>query len=360
MRRKTRFYLTLLCLIIFNLKYGLLSLYPDKLLLKPLRDASLLLGDQAILVHSSLFCLGFVTLFSKLAVFYHESRSNIKNIDIMVDWWARKPSYRLSKPHLKTYRFAMSIIYYGYIRIFGVIAMMILSGGTIGLTIVTQIHCDYGNVVILWSWTLLIIFSINQMKIILLSGPLLFYFPIALLNYRFDELIKKLRIAIRRNNGRALYQIMESYDDLISVVNGLNGPFNIIIGLVYCVIPYLIAISVEGIKLDRDELVFKILNKIFLLLFLISNLNAFLINQVSASISVRNKSLPRYLYPIFSSGRNTNKRLKLKIDSFIARLNSQFIGFYCFNLFKFTKMAFYQYAFSISSCYFLLSGFFKN
>ena len=32
----------------------------------------------------------------------------------------------------------------------------------------------------------------------------------------------------------------------------------------------------------------------------------------------------------------------MKIDSFIARLNEEYIGFYCFNLFPFTKLAYFQ------------------
>ena len=63
---------------------------------------------------------------------------------------------------------------------------------------------------------------------------------------------------------------------------------------------------------------------------------------------------------MFCNHRNRKLQIKLKIDSFIARLNSQFIGFYCFNLFEFTKMAFYQYALTISTCYFLIINFLKK
>ena len=95
-------------------------------------------------------------------------------------------------------------------------------------------------------------------------------------------------------------------------------------------------------------------NKSFLSIFIISTVTAFIINQLSASITVRNKSIHKYLYIIFCSKRIIRIRTKLTIDSFIARLNTQFIGFYCFNLFKFTKKAFYEYAFVISTCYFLM------
>ena len=138
------------------------------------------------------------------------------------------------------------------------------------------------------------------------------------------------------------------------------GPYNLIIGLTYCIIPYLIGINMEMIRIDRDDFLFQIFELGMWLLFVASNVNAFIINQISASITVRNKSIPRYLYPVFSSQEKARIGMKLEIESLIARLNTQFIGFYCFNLFKFTKMAFYQYAFTVSTCYFLITNVVKK
>ena len=209
--------------------------------------------------------------------------------------------------------------------------------------------------VILLLWTVLLILLIDQMTIVILIGTFLFYVPITLINYRFDELIKKLCINIRLNHDDVIEQILKSYDELIGVVKKLSGPYNMIIGLVYCLVPYLVAIELKAAKIESDELFFTILKIGFSLLFIGGNVNAFIINQISASITVHNKSIPRYLYPIFSSQSKIRIRTKLKIDSFIDRLNTQLIGFYCFNLSKFTKMAFYEYAFIISTCYFLIT-----
>ena len=191
-----------------------------------------------------------------------------------------------------------------------------------------------------------------------LLGAYAVYIPITLLNYKFDELINRLRVAIRWNNEEALHRILKSYDELIGVVQQLSGPYNIIIGLVYCIVPYLIVVNVELVKLERNDLLFIFNKYLHWFVLFICNVNAFIINQISASITVRNKSIHKYLYPMFINGRNRNLRIKLKFDSFIDRLNNQFIGYYCFNLFEFTKMAFYQYIFTITSTYFLMSQFF--
>ena len=81
------------------------------------------------------------------------------------------------------------------------------------------------------------------------------------------------------------------------------------------------------------------------------------INHFCASIPLRNRSIAKYLYPVFYDKnfhriqidrsilfysyrtQTSNLLIHMKIDSFIARLNKQFVGFYCFNLFKFTKLA---------------------
>ena len=190
-------------------------------------------------------------------------------------------------------------------------------------------------------WSTIIIFTINHMILGSMITTFFFYLPITYLNYRFDELIRKLRIGVKWNNENVIYQILKSHDELIDVVNQLSPIFNIIIGINYCVTPYIVAIEVQAIKIDRNDMVYNMLKKGISLLFVTSNIITLIINQLSASITVRNITIPQYLYPIFCSPRFRKIQIKLKIDSFIARLNTQFIGFYCFNLFKYDKMAFY-------------------
>ena len=50
----------------------------------------------------------------------------------------------------------------------------------------------------------------------------------------------------------------------------------------------------------------------------------------------------------------------MKIEAFIARLNGDFIGFYCLNLFKFTKLAFFQFFYALTTVYILINGINRN
>ena len=358
--RKLKFYLTFVFLTIFNVKYGLLLLYPNKLIWTPLKDVTMLLGEQAILVHALLFSISLVTISIKFLMLYYEAKSELKIYDIIVAIKARDQSYMLSQEHFTKIKLITSIIYYGFVRIVGFIIVLVFSCTITSFTIVAYQHHDYGNVITLWLWTFLLIYTINQIRIVLMMGAFFFYLPISVLNYKFDELIKMLRTSIRWNNENKFDRILESYDQLTIAVKQLSGPFNLIIGITYCVCPYLIAINIELLNIDRNDFLFIILQKAFWLLLIGANIDAFVINQISASISVRNKLFPRYLYPVFCWKRNISIRMVLKIDSFINRLNEQFVGFYCFNWFKFTKMAFYQYALTISSSYILISNFFNK
>ena len=263
----------------------------------------------------------------------------------------------MSQKHMENLTWRAWLIYYGYIRIIGSIALLICTLIGLCATIGTYLYLDYGNVITLWLWTIVFIIAINEVIIIVLCGSFWFYVPITLFNYRFDELIDKLRVSIRWNNTIAINQIIKSYDELISDCKQISGPYNMAIGLVYCLVPYVIGLFMELMKIDRNDLLFKFLRNSFTFFFVLTNINAFIINQLSASITVRNKSIHKYLYIIFCSKRIIRIRTKLTIDSFIARLNTQFIGFYCFNLFPFTKMAFYEFVFTVSTCYFLIAQF---
>ena len=360
LKRKIKFYLTFLLLTIFIFKYGLLSLYPDKLLLVSMKDASIELGDQATPAHALLFIIGLVTTFGKLVMVYYERRSKLEIFNMIVGWKAGQARHTVNQQHERTLTIRAFFLYYVYIRFFGFVILTVFSFCIISITMATHLYGFDGNVIILWLWSLLVIMAIDQGKTVLMIGTFMFYVPIMKLNYRLDEMIMKLRVAIRWNNEKTFNEALDSYEKLIEDVGRLSGPYNMIIGLTYCIVPYLIAINVQLLKIKRDDLLFRILKNAFLLLFFGAILDTFLINQISASITVRNKSIPRYLYPMFCSQRNRRTRMKLKVDSFVAQLNSQFVGFYCFNLFEFTKMAFYQYAITISSSYFLLSNFFRK
>ena len=359
--RKIKFYLRFFIFVIFTIKYSLLSLYPDKLQGTPLTDIIVIFGNKANLVYALMIGIGIQLLLSKLPIVYYEGRKNLNVIDMFVDWMERKPIYRISRKHEKMLTLKAFFIYYGWMKIIGLIGLLCFILMAIWATIATYLYHDYGNVISLLLWTMVLIIAFNELLSICLASIFFFLIPITLLNYLFDELIEKLRVSIRWNNEQQIDQVLAKYYQLIGCVQQLSGPYNTYIGLIYCLVPYNLAIIIEIMNIDTsDELLSKLVKVSFYLLFIGINIVLFMINQISASITVRNKSIHKYLYPMFINERKRKLKIKLKLDSFIARLNTQFIGYYCFNLFEFTKMMFYQYALTVSTSYFLITNIFHK
>ena len=159
--RRTKYYLRFLLLVIFIVKYGLLSLYPDKLQSIILKDATIIFGKQARLVHAMFLSLGMVTLIGKLILLHYESRKNLHVFDMIVGVKTRKPMYQMSQSHLKKLTLRSLILYYGFIRISGSISYPIVIVIMTMMTTVTYLHHDYGNFIILWLWTTIIILTFN-------------------------------------------------------------------------------------------------------------------------------------------------------------------------------------------------------
>ena len=130
-----------------------------------------------------------------------------------------------------------------------------------------------------------------------------------------------------------------------------------IIGISYCIIPYVISVTTQFVKTSQENELNTMFRLVIIMLNLIVIANAYIINNITASITVRNKTIAKHLYPIFSEQRKLKRSIKLKIDSWIARLNEEFIGFYYFNFSQFTKLAFYQYILVVSTCYMLVNDF---
>ena len=105
-------------------------------------------------------------------------------------------------------------------RIIGFIITSLFSLVIIGITIVTYQHYVYGNIIVLYFWSVLFIYVGNQVRIVLLMPTVYFYLPIFLLNYKFDELIE-LRISLRWNKENNFDKILVSYDKLTVVIKQL-------------------------------------------------------------------------------------------------------------------------------------------
>ena len=122
---------------------------------------------------------------------------------------------------------------------------------------------------------------------------------------------------------------------------------------IYLIGPFIIVQFAQGVLDNR----LNILQRIFFLgAFITACITNYTDYLMASSICLYNTIIAKHLYPIQFS--KTPKRLSigLKIDSFISRLNKEFVGFRCLYSIKFTRKSFYQYILGLSSAYFM----FKN
>ena len=303
-------------------------------------------------------CLLNVTV-AQIRVFfwYFESRSKFQSLDLFYNLYTNSREYRLldnkyEKRFSKILFIVFRLIFGGNINPF-VVVFLILNSFIAYLT-----YLD-GKSYLIIAIINALIFSIYGYQIITtayITGYSIFVTTLYL-KYKFGEIIDNMLKGIQQKDELLLYYSMVKHNLLTDFTHQLNDYISFVIGIVFsnCTglfLLYFYAAMDQGVSL---------IMRIFLLfcVFLFISF-IFTVNLMTASISTANKSVVKHLYPIFIDKKLKNIWTKLKVDSFIERLNRDFIGFYCYNLFKMTKRAFYEYFSILTSGYFLIYGFIKD
>ena len=179
------------------------------------------------------------------------------------------------------------------------------------------------------------------------SGAISFFFVMSMAQLRYKEimyLVKCIKVA-------GFIRVNHSYNQLVIDIKMCRRLIDPIIGIIYLSIPFLFGLVCQLI-LDSHWLP-RLLGVIAL--FIISTSN-YIIYYMTSSICPMNKIIIKLLIPIQFDKRHKTQQIKLKIDSLIARLSKEFVGFYCLYSIKFTRMSFYEYILGISTTFLLLHG----
>ena len=172
-----------------------------------------------------------------------------------------------------------------------------------------------------------------------------------MLSYKFDEIIESLRVNIRWKNTKKIMETIKQHLKTTQLLNELGEFYSRIIGIIYLNIPYILSFTVKPLLIPGFDPFLKV---IMVTIFVSALLTTYLINFLVAAITVRNRDAPKYLYPNFILINKMTISTKLKIEAYLERLITEFIGIHCFNMFEFTKLSFYQYFVTITSVYFLV------
>ena len=179
------------------------------------------------------------------------------------------------------------------------------------------------------------------------SGAFSFYFTMSMAQLRYKEiiyLVKCIKVA-------GFMRVNHLYNQLVIDINMSRRLIDPLIGIIYLAIPFPIGFLCQLI-ID-SHWVARFLAVIGLLVACGAN---YIIYYMVSSICPMNKVIVKLLIPIQFENRHKTQQMKLKIDSFIDRLNEEFVGFYCLFAIKFKRMTFYQYILGISTTFLLLEG----
>lgn len=196
---------------------------------------------------------------------------------------------------------------------------------------------------------------------IALSGATIFYMALSMLKYRFKEVMYLVNVPSKSHIKKAL----KSYDDLVCDIKFIRPVVNSIIGMIYLSAPFLIGYL---FRMGVDPSVNLIGQALALTTFCVASLSNYVIYAMCSSICTMTHLIVKLIYPIqlnnISSTDLTRSTkillIKLKIDSFISRLNKEFVGFRCLYFIKFTKLSFYKYIIGITSTYLLINKLVKK
>ena len=205
------------------------------------------------------------------------------------------------------------------------------------------------------------------------------FYPMMLMYFKWkqDEILKSIRFNVIWRNKVKLYGNFQDYHQFTVTVYEVSKLINIVIGIVYVMTPILFAQAIMVFNQEVNSFFDRLLQIGISIIFPIWIFLIYMMHHLATIITTVNQSIPKYLYPTFNNkdfarltnqvglnlnysfGQLSNVMVQMKIDSFIARLNEEYVGFYCFNLFKLTKLAFFQYLYVFMTAYVLVHDFKK-
>ena len=353
-------------LFVVFLVYCLITVYSDRNAIRNLGIPYFALFPERKTERIVYAMYSFVMLtmfFIRLIIFHYESRFQLFALDFVYSLKGHKSEFKLNNTNQNKFNNLFYIFYHVFNRGVILIAGNFIYGVNLLVCVYVYLYSEYqlnlSMLIVNFAMFVLAIESVLNSALIPLTLVIII---IAYICRKFDELHHSLMIAIRNQDCQQILVTMRLHSCLTRLCKSFANIFNLVLGLVQMMMPYMTVLSIECLKSEANSKFDVVAKIIFVFDFTMFNLCAYIINQAAASISVRSKGFPKICYKVFLSPinpnhRSYNLRFKLKVEEFIARLNREFIGYQCFNWFKFTKLTSYKYILSIGVTYILVVDF---
>ena len=322
-----------------------------------------------------IFLINFSALFImfRLGIYYYEKKLTINIYEIKtIKYGGNIFKYNNNEKSL------LIISNFGYwSEYFYLIGFYLISTLHIIFSLAAYIftHNNYKIIILMVST----IHNIICVKIVNMNYPgyaMITFTTFIFLKLKQNDIIKSIRFNVLWRNKIRLYDNLQDYHQFTRLVDKLGKLINVLSGIIYLITPFFIS-QILWILTDQvpKNFVDKVAQICFIFMVLIMIICIYIFDDILSRITKVSHSLTKYLYPIFKDknfnrfdhklGLNLNYRsgqlsdimVRIKIDSFIARLNEEFVGFYCFNLFEVTKLAFFEYIYMLMSVFVLIQDF---
>ena len=308
---------------------------------------------------------GFVfVIILKLVIFYYEKNK-------IIDFNKLDSNSKLLKYHNHSFLIVVNSVYWlGYI-----VTQFITYIVTIFIIILALIAYFNDNfnfyLVVLIISTIQFFICVRISIATAISCIMLITTLIIFLKWKQDEIIKSIRFSVIWRNKVKLNDGLKVYHQFTRTISELSRLINMVIGMIYILTPIMLSQGIIIINGQANSKFDNLIQLIFVIIITFVIILIYIFNHLASSITLVNQSIPKFLYPVFNNmnsnnqvGLKTNNNsnrsnilFQMKIDSFIARLNEEYVGFYCFNLFQFTKLAYFQYLYMFMSAYVLIQDF---
>ena len=364
-RQRKLFYHTInLMLIPLLIKYTLLTFSEDS------DDSLKVMTGEVLFLHFTYyrrvyayinFLFALLTML-KLTIFYYEK-------NLMFHW----KNTGLLKYHQNSFLILANIFYYGS-KIIDIIILYSFSLIFIILYSLAYFNIEYQfNLFNLILSIIQVIICVKFGLSFVIGWIMLLFIILMFLKWKQDEIVKSVRFNLLWGNKVKLYDNLIVYHEFTETVSKFSKLINIEVGLIYTMTPGMFSQALMISNIQANNLEEMVLQKLVMLIVPFYVILIFIINHLACTITTVNQSIPKYLYQVFNkknfsrlnnqvglnlnykSGQLSNIMVYMKIDSFIARLNEEYVGFYCFNLFQFTKLSFFQYLYVFMTAYVLIN-----
>ena len=296
--------------------YWLLSLYmfvhfliclihPNPSLMRIMGTPVMLMTGHYSLINAIFLFIAFFKLCSLVTMLYVESQRVLYLIDVTYSWTVSPDLFGLN--HINTRKLIFRI-QLGWLpmSIYVRILQSVISSGLIICGLIAYFKYDYPFISLVVHLTALIIYMrlvINQ----LLVSVFAFFSPITYLNFTFDEINQLIKTQTLWNNRSGIMAAIEEHDYTVQLTNQLGIFYNILIGFIYIIFPYILGLVIETLFVPDFHWLIKI---VVILLGLTFTCGVYITNHVCASITVHNDLILKFLLRTHC----TNKKLKLDVN----------------------------------------------